>query len=396
MTALIAAMNNRAVAMAADSAITINSSSSHKVLNSANKLFQLSPNHSVGIMICGNASYLGLPWEIIIKEYGKQLGNKPFFNLQEYRNDFLRFLLKNNHFCSKSHQIKYLIDEITRLHKYLLPNPMPSDTDEIKKFFIERADNILNDAADSIEGLLGYSFDEFFKEFGKDLTAHCSTLWLTKHFPDLKEKLLKCFHKFIIRNNSLLNVSESQIVFAGYGSYEIRPSLSSISIWFGFGSHIRYDKHIEQSVTEDHDAAISRYAQTDIINTFINGINPKLRNSIEDNIPGILAKILDQLAATFTEKDIQDKIKGFDVSRVKQLFNDLIDRKSREQFSNPLISTIGDLDTSDLISFVESLISLTGLHRRMSGMEEGVGGPVDVAIITKSDGFTWVKHKSLY
>lgn len=174
------------------------------------------------------------------------------------------------------------------------------------------------------------------------------------------------------------------------------PQLTSFSIWLGFDNHIRYDKYIDQSVTEENNATISSYAQTDIINTFIYGIHPKLNQSISDNIPGLLSKTIDQLATTFSEPEIQEKIRKFDRARANKLFVDLIDRNSREQFTNPLIATIGNLDIPDLISFVESLISLTGLHRRMVGIEEGVGGPVDVAVITKSDGFAWVKHKTFY
>ena len=41
---------------------------------------------------------------------------------------------------------------------------------------------------------------------------------------------------------------------------------------------------------------------------------------------------------------------------------------------------------------VESLISITHLNRRIT-MSEEVGGPIDVAIISKGDGFVWKKRK---
>ena len=42
MTAIVGILNKRAVAVATDSAVTIDCQSGHKVLNSARKLFQLS------------------------------------------------------------------------------------------------------------------------------------------------------------------------------------------------------------------------------------------------------------------------------------------------------------------------------------------------------------------
>ena len=44
-----------------------------KVFNSANKIFSLAPAHDIAIMIFGNADIGGVPWEILIKEYRKQI-----------------------------------------------------------------------------------------------------------------------------------------------------------------------------------------------------------------------------------------------------------------------------------------------------------------------------------
>lgn len=44
----------------------------------------------------------------------------------------------------------------------------------------------------------------------------------------------------------------------------------------------------------------------------------------------------------------------------------------------------------------ESLVSLTSLKRRVSNETESVGGPTDVALISKGDGFVWVKRKHYF
>lgn len=397
MTALIAAMNKSAVALAADSALTINYSSSHKVLNCANKLFELSPNHSIGMMFCGNATYMKLPWEVIIKEFGKSLGTNQLPHVHDYKYHFIQFLINNDHFCRKEWQERFLIKELIRLNNILSKPPKENPTDEeIKNSFILAADDIINDTAEEIEGLVGYSYDDFIIEYGPTLKATCNALSLIQKFPELEKKLLRCFHKFLLRDNSILGSTNSQIVIAGYGSNDIMPKLTSFNIWFGLGKRVRYDKYIIQEVTEENDSCVSRYAQTDIINTFINGIHPKLKELISTNIPGVLSKVLDQVSTTIADPGIKDSVKNYDITRFTKLFTDLIDRNSREQFTTPLVNTIALLDIPDLIAFVESLISLTGLHRRMVGMEEGVGGPVDVAVITKAKGFSWVKQKSFY
>jgi hypothetical protein len=42
------------------------------------------------------------------------------------------------------------------------------------------------------------------------------------------------------------------------------------------------------------------------------------------------------------------------------------------------------------------MVSLTALKRHVSTDSETVGGPVDVALITKGDGFIWIKRKTNY
>ena len=54
------------------------------------------------------------------------------------------------------------------------------------------------------------------------------------------------------------------------------------------------------------------------------------------------------------------------------------------------------LSKEDLANMAESLIALTSLKRRMTSSEESVGGPVDVAVISKSDGFIWIKRKHYF
>ena len=40
-------------------------------------------------MIYGSASLMGIPWEILIKQFRKQLGSTPFDHLIEYRDQII-------------------------------------------------------------------------------------------------------------------------------------------------------------------------------------------------------------------------------------------------------------------------------------------------------------------
>ena len=93
MTAIVGVLNKHAIAVAADSAETVGGGL--KIYDKANKIFTLSKHHPVGIAIYNNAAFNSLiPWEIIIKMYRRQLGEKPFDTVKEYSDDFFSYLRK--------------------------------------------------------------------------------------------------------------------------------------------------------------------------------------------------------------------------------------------------------------------------------------------------------------
>src|SRR5213076_550256 len=92
-------MNRQAVALAADSAVTIESSAGgRKAWQSANKIFGLSLRHPAGIMVFGNADILGVPWDTVIKGYRDQLADRSFSTIAAHTDDFIRFLERNRRF----------------------------------------------------------------------------------------------------------------------------------------------------------------------------------------------------------------------------------------------------------------------------------------------------------
>lgn len=50
----------------------------------------------------------------------------------------------------------------------------------------------------------------------------------------------------------------------------------------------------------------------------------------------------------------------------------------------------------DLAEFAEALVNLSSLQRRVNSGFETVGGPIDVAVISKSEGLVWVKRKHYF
>ena len=54
------------------------------------------------------------------------------------------------------------------------------------------------------------------------------------------------------------------------------------------------------------------------------------------------------------------------------------------------------LPKDELVAMAEALVNLTAFKRRITESRETVGGPIDVAVISKGDGFIWVKRKHYF
>lgn len=143
MTAEIAIMNKQAVALAADSAVTYSEIEGQKIFPSANKIFSLSKYSPVGIMVFGNASFMGIPWETIIKIYREILNDRIFDSLNQYANHFIDFLKSNDSLFPEDIQFSFFKNKVSacfisirndivnRINKYLEENNEIYDSDII-------------------------------------------------------------------------------------------------------------------------------------------------------------------------------------------------------------------------------------------------------------------------
>lgn len=134
-----------------------------------------------------------------------------------------------------------------------------------------------------------------------------------------------------------------------------------------------------------------------MVYTFLNGIDENILkfmpyttmytlNNYFDDV------ILPNLDKTLSEDQV-DAIKidyiGKSLQEISLSINDFIYNTSTE----PVLKILPTFPKEELASIAETLVNLTSFKRKVSQETETVGGPIDVAIITKGDGFVWVKRK---
>lgn len=413
MTAVVGILNKEAVAIAADSAVTIGNDKGRKILNRANKIFALSKRHPVGIMLYNSASFMGTPWEIIIKMYRDKLKEKSFGTVQEYQDDFIKYLKRQPFFSHMENQkrslgqfcfslMEFVNAWVFRENRELRSLP----TAESRAVFLQKLDEKfdrfiveLNDNGTPCPELVAFTKERFEGLINENFTSIIDHLYTRNDIlftEELRRKALEFL--FLAFKNAEEKSPFTGLVFAGYGSNEIYPTLNCVNVSFAVDKNLRYHQPTKYSVSEERQSAIFPFAQTDVIDTILTGSDPNLWNIFTGNFEKFISKYNDLILQTVrgASPELEQRIQDINVKNLVNEFIASIEQVRQNDVINPMLMAVGTLSKEDLAEMAESLIYLTYLKRRFTFAEESVGGPVDVAVISKGDGFIWMKRKHYF
>jgi hypothetical protein len=396
MTAEVAVMNTQGVAIAADSAVTISVGDNNKTYYTQQKIFNLSCKHSVGIMIYGASEFMNINWEIIINEFSKDLGDRILPTLREYAEYLLVFLRDFVH-ITDNNQKDYLEIMSCSFFREIKGHYDADIAENIKDQEIARAQQskILSGVLKKTRELLenekyssGFDDDGFVKNNKAIIIKEMEEV-----FSDfsLNEKIQEEMIELFLLDIEKLEIAfweriNSGVVFAGYGDKEIYPSAIDFRLFGRLGKNLVHTSLGINDVMNDSNAWIIPYAQTEVINTFIKGIAPDFKYIIAGELEGLIEGII-----TVTgEKNAEE------ICKLKDEFKKKIEDYEEENYKNPVMRIVASLPKSNLVEMAEALINLTALRQHVSAEEQTVGGPTDVALITKTDGFVWIKKKQVF
>ena len=142
------------------------------------------------------------------------------------------------------------------------------------------------------------------------------------------------------------------------------------------------------------------FALSVVTNTVVRGIDDDLRSVFydknEQTLSLLLNTIVSKLAEVQAPQKLIDILTSLDIKSMSKVFKDGMDDYIWKNYVSKLIDIVRFLGKEDLAEMAESLIKMTGLKRHVTTDEESVGGPVDVAVVTKCDGFVWIKRKHYF
>ncbi|MBO1002530.1 hypothetical protein [Pseudogracilibacillus auburnensis] len=408
MTAEIVIMNKYGLSLAADSAITSGSEGIRKVYNSANKLFSLSDHHPIGIMVYGSASFMEVPWDVIIKTYRNHLGVKTFAQLQGYVDDFLSFLQQEETFSNGeveeiivyrifSDMLKQIVKEVEE--KLAEKNEADIEDKYITNLLLECVNKKMKQYQKT-NSYVEMEYDAFDRKFGHVLLEIQQEV-VTYQIPEiLTERLNQLAFEGVKRD--FFSLGSSGFVITGYGEEEIFPRLLNYRLEGFIFNQLKYKKTTEKTVsytTDQHDgtAVITAFGQKEMIESFIHGIEPNMEEAFFHIIKKVLFHYEQQLQASLQITLTKEQVKELEKmgKTVYESIEDSVEEYKLTNYLHPLLGIIRSLPVRELAEMTEMLIHLTSFKRRVTRVTESVGPPIDIAVITKGDGFIWIKRKNL-
>jgi hypothetical protein len=415
MTAEIGILNKTAVALAADSAVTIQQLQGHKIYNSANKLFALSKYHPVGIMLFGGAAFMGVPWETIIKVYRSKLKSNKFRTLKEYADNFIDFIsTSGSNFIPLKQQDDYVKSHVWGYFQMIKKKIVKDLEQAVGK------QEKLNE--DQIKGIVKEIISEGLKESEKSVflvsvSDEKKKIFLSKFNDEISKIIAAVFEKLPIDDDIASNLKNiamglffragnftkdtSGIVFSGFGDDEIFPSIYAYRFECIVENIPKYIEQTSGSINFDNNALIVPFAQSEMVHTFIEGIDPALEQLSLGYLGQVFEKYPDLLLDQVQLKDGVDKkellVKLSGISQ--NILKDYIEKNKKyrqDVHVSPIVNIVSILPKDELASMAEALVNLTSFKRRITMDAETVGGPIDVAVISKGDGFIWIKRKHYF
>lgn len=138
-----------------------------------------------------------------------------------------------------------------------------------------------------------------------------------------------------------------------------------------------------------------------MVDRFLYGIDPDFENGIEEyldlSIQSVSDSVIDSLPRTSKATKGRLKISADAAAKTaldtwKNKMVPAIKNKFKEQVQDMIFL----MPKQELANLAQELINLTSVKRKFSSGKETVGGPIDVAVISRIDGFVWVKRKHYF
>jgi hypothetical protein len=414
MTSEIAVMNQRCVALAADSAVTLIDGKKVVVRNDQRKLFDLAAGVPIGVMFFGVADLMGHPWDVLIEHFRKKgrAGLLPHVrdhavkftgaldNLEEFfprsgqKDDYrrllasvFRFLLQLAQFiqensakegrnASKDEILRQAIDLVWQRYRFLEDGTARRDLPCFPQGFGTWVAKEHADVIDAYiaQGFSNYALDAAAQQKLRDIAVFC-----------------------VVKDLFLEDVTG--LVFAGYGAADRYPSVVTYNVSAVVGGIVKRSEIDVETIDGEMRSAITLFADSEAIYAFLRGIELDLEMRLYGTMQAMNEGLVDQVLDAVGDLDparreaIRGQFRSQHLPQYLNRFYSMLSDYQQKAYLDPVLHVLEIATRQDMAETAQDLVALNIFKKRIMARQPTVGGAIDVAVISREDGFQWWKKQ---
>lgn len=198
-----------------------------------------------------------------------------------------------------------------------------------------------------------------------------------------------------------LTDSFAGVVVAGFGDKEHLPALRSAQVVIRVLDRLKYQSEDQVTITTEENAVIVPFAQVDVVDLFMRGVDPRYDAMVAGFVQQVVGECPTEVLRTLPglsddhRREITERWASVGPGLV-QAFRERLHATIDRHWVQPIMNVVAILPKNELAALAEALVSLTSLKRKVSLDAETVGGPIDVAVISKGDGLVWIQRKHYF
>ena len=372
MTCCVAILNRFGAALAADTAVTLETNPP-KIFHNHAKLFRY-PHEPVALMVAGNGGILNVPWPVIMERYfAARAPGERFDTLNEYWDDLMRFIGSAEDLFPPEIQAKRLLLAMKELW------------DEL-----------------SVEGMIDGSPDRDFNDDLQqvvDADREACRKWprlegrsefeaqavVARHKEALEELMAEIFPMIELSARSktaLLETAEdyltyarsrnSEILLVGMGERDVFPRYIRGYTGAVIDGVVKRARLSSAAIDHENPIIVAPLGERSTIDTLIDGIHPTLRS----RLPEIF---IENLHGAANGAGV-----SIDTADALGAFNERLDGMIRGWHSDAMLSGLEAQSAEDLRESARWMVDTTARMAWLNVQRPGdVGGRIDVEILTR-------------
>lgn len=246
-----------------------------------------------------------------------------------------------------------------------------------------------------------FSEEEFTRNYSKVIVGIAKNAFKFRLPNYIANKIVNLCYEHVKRETT--SEYSTGVIITGYGKQELFPSVRTIYVdgrsmgltraWIGA-------PRMDLNVSRSQNAAIIPFAQIDMAKLFMEGISDRYVSFMSSTLRStLMAKVDEMIKLHVQDKDVANVeriLQEKQIDAMMKVFEDNFSAYRGRYFTKPILDTIRALPKEEMAYMARSMVEITALRRRFASAVESVGGDIDVAVISKSDGFIWIHRKHYF